>query len=337
VGGNHGARASGSYTEEVTGAFTMTVGAMELIKVGSVTAAVLQVVADEAIDAATGMAASAAQRAEAALLGPIAPALSGARAALGGMAARTGPAAPMLGPAGPMSHPAMAAAAPGLAASPASLSAVPAIAAQTRAALGGALAELGVPNTAAQEAAAAAAAAGGGGGGGGPSGPTGGGTGTWSTTVGGAVSESIGGVCVINGGRGVSFAIGGSNTERVGGARVEKILGGKSETTGSSKQETVGIYMLKAAESLAITAKAAAVLNIAGSQRQKIGGSHSITAEGPLVINAPKLSVKASGTITLACGACKVIIKSGGVYVEGASSLTIEGSTVLLDENVLGT
>ena len=51
-----------------------------------------------------------------------------------------------------------------------------------------------------------------------------------------------------------------------------------------------------------------------------------------MVINAPKLMVKGSGTITLACGACKVIIKSGGVYVEGASSLTIEGGTVLLDD-----
>jgi len=86
-----------------------------------------------------------------------------------------------------------------------------------------------------------------------------------------------------------------------------------------------------------VDAKAAIALTIAGGQTQKITGSHSLSSEGPVVVNAPQLKLKGKGTITLTCGSSKVVVKSDGVLVEGASSLTIEGTRIELDEGALGT
>ena len=107
--------------------------------------------------------------------------------------------------------------------------------------------------------------------------------------------------------------------------------------SGVVEAETVAVYVVKAAKSYGLSAKAAIALNVAGGQSNKISGGHSIAAEGPLVVNAPTVSLKASGKITLACGACKVIIEGGGVMIEGASEVTIDGSTIKLPENALGT
>ena len=103
------------------------------------------------------------------------------------------------------------------------------------------------------------------------------------------------------------------------------------------KAETVGVYMVKASQSYGVDAKAAIALNIAGSQSNDIGGGHSIASEAAVVVTAPKVKLKASGKITLACGACKVIVEGGGINIEGASEVTIEGSTVDLPETSLGT
>jgi len=134
----------------------------------------------------------------------------------------------------------------------------------------------------------------------------------------------------------VSFGVEGASSETVGAARIELIGGGKTESTDASKLETVGTYMVNAKESLTVDAKGI-VLNIAGTQKQSISGSHSLSADGPVVVNAPKLKLKGSGTITLTCGPSKVVVKSGGIFVEGAASVTIEGGQVDLDENALGT
>jgi len=167
-------------------------------------------------------------------------------------------------------------------------------------------------------------------------GATSGGSGIWGTVVGGSVTETVGGVAAINSLKRVAFAVGGTATETVGAARVELIRGGKSETTGAAKVETVGVYMVDAKETFAVDAKAAIALTLAGSQTQKISGSHSLSADGPVLVNASRLSMKGNGTITLTCGPSKVVVTSSGVLVEGAASLTIEGSKIELDEGALG-
>ncbi|WP_224244455.1 type VI secretion system Vgr family protein [Hyalangium gracile] len=334
VGAMREVKVSGSATEEIAGDFSLTVGGMEMTMVGSPAAAVLETIKEAAVNAAVGAAAAAASRAEAVLLGPIMPALQGARQALGEAAQFAGPAAAMFAggnpkiaqlgqAAGKLSNAAGAADAGSIAAGMAQL------------ALGG--------GGEAQKAGGAAGGGAAGGGGGGDAAPegaagaTGGGSGTWDTVVNGSVTETVGGLAAFNSLKGVSFAVGGAATETVGAARVELIGGGKAETTGAAKAETVGIYMVDAKESLAVDAKAAIALNIAGAQKQNISGSHSLSAGGPVLVTAPQLKLKGSGTITLTCGPSKVVVKSAGIFVEGAASVTIEGSQVELNESALGT
>jgi type VI secretion system secreted protein VgrG len=144
--------------------------------------------------------------------------------------------------------------------------------------------------------------------------------------VGGAVTESIGALAVINSATGVAFAVGGSSTETVGAARIELIGGGKNEQIGASKLETVGAYVVNVSKSLAIDAKGAVALNLA-SQKQDISGGHSITAEAAGVVTASNVTLEASGKITLSCGAAEVVIDSSGVAIKGALGVTIEGTS----------
>jgi len=324
VGAMREVKVTGSATEEVNGALSLSVGGMEMVQVGSPAAAVLDVIKQAAVQAAVGAAATAASRAEAALLGPVLPVLQQARQAVGGAAQFAGPAAALLGGGNPRLD--------AFAQAAGSLSNAQGAAAAGNIAAG--VAQLIVSGEAAK------AAGGGGGGGGGAAaaeGATSGGGGIWGTVVGGAVKESVGGLAAISSLKQVAFGVGGAATELVGAARVELIRGGKSETTGAAKVETVGVYMVDVKETFAVDAKAAIALTIAGGQTQKITGSHSLSSEGPVVVNAPQLKLKGKGTITLTCGSSKVVVKSDGVLVEGASSLTIEGTRIELDEGALGT
>jgi type VI secretion system secreted protein VgrG len=323
VGGNRVRNSSGSVTEEIGGALSLTVGAMEMIKVGSVAAAVLQVVRDEVVEAAAGAVAERASRAAAALVGPLQPALSRAGALVGPASRLAGPAAALLtggNPDAAMFGDAVNA----LTENPGTLD--------------GAAAASSLAQSLAQQALAPAPPATGGGGGdaGGAAAATAGGSGTWSTVVGGDVTESIGGAQVLNALAGLSVNIGGSSELRVGAASLT-LAGGISETTGGSKAEQVGALVVQASESAALTAGAALAMNVAGAERRTVSGAHAVAAQGPLVVNAPTLQIKAGGSITLSCGGSKVVINSGGVSIEGAASVTLKGGTIVLDESVLGT
>jgi type VI secretion system secreted protein VgrG len=331
VGGSHtvqvGAlrtvKVSGSATEEVAGAFALTVGGAEMVQVGNPAHAVLEVIKQAAISAAQGAADAAANRAQAAVLGPIMPALSKAKQALGPGAKLAGPAASLLGAGDPTMT--------GIHQAAETLGGI--ADAKNAGDLAAGMAQLALEG-------APALPGGGGGGGGagpdGPSGPTGGGSGTWATIVGGSVSETIGGLAATNALKGISLAVGGSSMETVGAARLELIGGGKVESTGGAKAETVGVYKLDIQESFAVTAGAAAAENVAGVEMHRIAGSHSMSAKGPVRVTAPTLKLKGAGVITLSCGSTKVVIKSGGIFVEGDASLTIEGSNLEVDEGALG-
>lgn len=336
VGAMRDVKVTGSATEEVGGGFSLSVGGMELVQVGSAASAVLDVIKGAVVEAAVGAAASAANRAQAALLGPIMPVLQGARDAIGQAAQYAGPAAALLGGGAPQID-ALAQAAGALSQVEGAASAGDIAAGLVESIVAEEVTSL-ADKVAGKDSKGAGAA--GGGGDAAPEaaeGPTSGGAGNWSTVVNGSVTESVGGLSAINSLGGVAVAIGGALTETVGAARIELIRNGKSETTGAAKLETVGVYMVNAKETLAIDAKAAIALTIAGSQTQKISGSHSLSAEGPVVVNAPRLELKGKGTITLTCGPSKVIVKSSGVLIEGAATVTVEGSKIELDEGALGT
>jgi len=323
VGGQRKVKVSGAASEDVASDFALTVGGAQMVQVGNPAHAVLEVIKEAAIAAATGAAAAAASRAQAALLGPIMPAINKAKQALGSSAKIAGPASALLGAGNPTLTSFTQAAD--------SLSNVAEAADAGQLAAG--MAQMAL------EGAANPITGGNGAGGGGPAGPsaaTGGGSGVWDTVVAGNVTESVGGLAATNALKGISLTVGGTSKETVGAARLEMFGGGKIESTGGAKAETVGLYMLDSKESLAITAGAAAAENVAGALAQRISGSHGLTAKGLVRISAPTFKLKGKGVITLSCGSTKVIIKSDGVFVEGGASLTIEGSSIDLDEAALG-
>jgi hypothetical protein len=85
--------------------------------------------------------------------------------------------------------------------------------------------------------------------------------------------------------------------------------------------------MVKASQAMSISALAAS-LNIAGTQRQKIAGSHAINADGAAAVTASKLKLEAQEKITFKCGQSEVVIGSDGVSFKGLD-VTIEGSSKL--------
>src|SRR5262249_7969402 len=125
----------------------------------------------------------------------------------------------------------------------------------------------------------------------------------------------------------LSLTVAGSSKETVGAARIEAVAGGKSETTGGSKTETVGVYMIKASKGLSVDALAA-TYNIAGTQKQKITGSHGQSAKGAAAVTTSRLKLEAEEKITLKCGQAEVVIGSDGVNFKG-NDVTIEGTSKL--------
>jgi len=146
-------------------------------------------------------------------------------------------------------------------------------------------------------------------------------------TVGQNAQESIGALHATNAVGGISVAIGGNSTETIGLARMELVAGGKSENTGGSKTETVGVYMAQLGQGLSMNAKVA-TFNIAGTQRQKIAGSHSLTTKGAAALTASRVKFDASEKITLKCGQAEIILSSSGVAFKG-TDVTIEGVSSL--------
>jgi type VI secretion system secreted protein VgrG len=286
-----------------------------MVQVGNPAEALLEVLKKAAITAATGAAAAAASRAEAALLGPILPVVQKAREALGSVQQITGPAAALLGG----DHPKIAAlheAAKAIADSPG---------AQDASDLASGIVAKALGDSGGDTAADAAESA------------SKGGSGVWATVVQGNVTETVGGLCAVNSVGGISLAVGGKSSETAGAARIEAIGGGKSETTKGAKLETVGgLYRVELKEGLSIQAGTGVAENVAGPVKQHVKGSHTVSAKQGVVVTTPKISLKASGTITLSCGSTKVVIKSSGIAIDGGGKLTVKGSKVELDEGVLG-
>jgi type VI secretion system secreted protein VgrG len=328
VGATRAVKVGGKAAEETLGNLSLTVGAAESMQVGNPAQAILDVISTAAISAAEGAAATAASRAEAALLGPIAPALGAARHATAGAERFMGPAGSLLSHPGPM----LLAAAGGPGGGAAALAAAGAAtsggggmdAASVAAGAAGAVASGALGLVGVSPPAPAASGAGGGGGGGG-SGAAG--SGVWGVTIGKDATETIGALAATNAVGAITVSVGGSSTETVGAARIELVAGGKAEMTGGSKTETVGVYMVKAGESMSVDAMAA-MLNIAGTQRQKIAGSHAMTAGAAAALTAGRVKLEAAEKITLKCGQAEVVIADEGVSFQGMD-VEIEGTAKL--------
>jgi type VI secretion system secreted protein VgrG len=324
VGGSRATGVNGSISDAAASSYTLDVSGMETIMVGSPSKAILQVVEDRAIAAATSAASQAADRATAALTAPIAPALAQARQAVGPAARFAGPAAALLGGTSPPAA-LFGSAAASLSRSPGAQGVADTHASIANMALAG---ELGEASRAAAPPADAAAAA--------ATGATSGGSGTWRTAVGASVTESIGGLASMTSASGIAFNIAGSLRENVGGARVILARGSYVESVSAAKAETCAVYMVKTGEAISLTADGAMAVSSAGSIREKVSGGYSISAGGRCVVTAPTVRMKASGKITLTCGACSVILSGGKITVTGGAKLVIKGTTIKMRGQTIG-
>lgn len=306
VGGNRTTKASNDTTEDITGSMTLSVGGLENMMIGNPIDAVISIIQSEAIAAAEGVAAQAADRVQGALLAPIAPALDAVNGALGEASAYVGPAGAILG----ADNPAVALYGDALGAM-SEATTPPDIAS-----MAGGMANA-VASGAAGAAADALAAAGIGGGG----------SGNWGTTVNGDVTEDIGALSTVNSAYGISINVGGNLTETIGAARAHIAKGGSSEKM-ASKTETVGVYMVQASDSVAISANGALTINVA-SVKMDLGGSYACKAGGIAAVTAGTVMLDAKQAVTLKCGPAEVVVGKSGILCKGATSVTIKGSSAI--------
>ncbi|HJL19797.1 MAG TPA: type VI secretion system tip protein TssI/VgrG [Sandaracinaceae bacterium LLY-WYZ-13_1] len=311
IGGNRTVRVSGNAADEVAASTTIDVGGLENMMIGNPMDAVLNIIASEAIAAAEGAAASAADRVQGALLAPIQPALDGVQGALGEAQSYAGPANAILG----ADNPAVALYGD-------TLDGISE--ATTPPDLAGAAG--GMASAVATDAFAAAGVDAGGGGGGG--------SGVWGTVVAGDMSESVGALGAINSAYGVTWSVGGSSTETVGAARAELVQGGHSESC-ASKTETVGVYFVNAAGGFGVEADGAIALNTASS-KWTLGKGYAATASGACAVTAASIDLNASETVTLKCGGGEVIVDKGGITFKGNIDVTVEASTIEMEPPAIG-
>jgi type VI secretion system secreted protein VgrG len=167
---------------------------------------------------------------------------------------------------------------------------------------------------------------------GGPSaaGNAAGGNGTWGTTVKGNVDEKIGAIALMTGIASLNIGVGKDSKESIGGARIELIEGEKKESA-ATKKELVGMYVALLDEGLSIDASAAMALNTA-TETQNIKGGHALNAGPAAALTAAKMTFEADDQVTLTCGTASVVIDSSGVNIKGAASITIEGTSKLTVE-----
>ncbi|MBZ0117879.1 MAG: hypothetical protein K8H88_12830, partial [Sandaracinaceae bacterium] len=150
------------------------------------------------------------------------------------------------------------------------------------------------------------------------------GGGVWGTTVGGDVTEDISSLALINSAYGVSFNIGGSNTENVGAVRAELVRGGHSETA-ASKSETVAAYAVIASVAFGVDATGAIALNTAAT-KMTLGKGYSAAASGIATVTAATVSLEADTAVTLKCGQAEVVVDASGISCKGAIKVTVEGT-----------
>lgn len=313
--GSRSVEVGASFAEEVKGGSTLTVGGAEMVKVGNPVQALVQLAAAEAIQQAAALASAAAGNAAQSLVAPLAPALGAVKKVAGALPKLGGPAAAILGgnpaagiPVPPEVKAAFAAADP----------------AAVNAAVSSAV--MGAAAVAAPAAVRAVTAA------------TGGasGSGTAGLTVGGSLTESVGGAQVVSAIGGIAIGVGGSSTETVGAARIEVAGGGHAETTGGNKVETVGgAEIVLASGSIAQDATGSAAISVGGVMTQKIAGNHSITADGAVVVTSAVLKLQASGSLTLKCGAAEVVVDGSGVLIKG-TLVTLSAGTIKLQPGAIG-
>jgi type VI secretion system secreted protein VgrG len=311
IGANRTVKVSANVAKQVAGGTSIDVGGLENMMIGNPISAVLDIIRSEAVAAAEGAAASAADRVQGALLGPVAPALDAVNGALGEAASYAGPARAILGAENPavalygdtLSSISEATTPPDLAATAAGVASAVANDALAEAGLGG---------------------DGGAGGGGGGGGGGGAGSGVWGTIVGGDMTESIGALGALSSAYGIDLSIGGSSTETIGAARAEIVKGGHSESA-ASKTETVGVYFVNASGGFGVNATGAITLNTASS-KWDLGKGYAATASAVLAATAATVSLDAAEAVTLKCGPAEVVIDKSGIGCKGAISVSIEAT-----------
>jgi type VI secretion system secreted protein VgrG len=310
--GSRSVQVAESFAEEVKGGTTLVVGGAEMVKVGNPVQALVQLAATEAIQQAAGLVGAAAGGAAESLVAPLKPALDAAKKVAGSLPKLGGPAGAMLGggkvEVPPQAQKAMEAAEPEHVNEAVSSAVTAAVAATAPAAVREITEAMG----------------------------GGSGSGTVGLTVNGNLTETVGAVQVLSAVGGLAIAVGGVSTETVGAVRIELVGGGRAETTGGNKIETVGgAHLTLASAGIATDAGGNAALNVGGAMMQKIAGSHSISAEGPLVLTSAMLKLQASEKITLKAGKAEVVLDGSGILIKG-TMVTLRAGKITVPPGAIG-
>jgi type VI secretion system secreted protein VgrG len=302
VGATRKIAVDGDINNQVKSNLTITVGAASDVQVGSPAAALLSMAESAAAAAVAGAATNAAAQVQAAIAGPVLPAIAQAKAVVGSAGQYAGAASGLLGP---EPGAALLAAGEGLEKITSTPDAIGAMAA-------GAAVSAGLN-----------AGGGSGAAGGGDAGAAG--TGHWAITVGAHVSETVSGLAAINTAAAAMFTVGAASAETIGAARIEIIAGSKIESTGIAKLEIIGGALIQETGSMTIESGGPLTHTVGGAVTQAIEGSHAVSAADTAKVTTTKLELRAAESLTLTCGPAKIVLNKDGISITG-TNVTIQGS-----------
>ncbi|WP_437312623.1 type VI secretion system Vgr family protein [Sorangium sp. So ce385] len=138
-----------------------------------------------------------------------------------------------------------------------------------------------------------------------------------NSTIKGSFTQLIGGSMSLKGGLGVSQSVAAVRTELVGGGRSIKGSRGYNESVTGAKSLTAAATTEKIGAALEVTVSAAGTVTV--------GASANLKASGPLVIEAPDITLDVGGKIkakALELGGGKLKAKSGTTLIKGSIKRT---------------
>jgi len=151
--------------------------------------------------------------------------------------------------------------------------------------------------------------------------------------IAGSHSETVGGMKVTGVLTGIDTNVAGSMTQNAGAAHVEVIVGDRAESAEGSKTETaLGLVVLtKGGESESVAG--AKTCMVGGAIVDKLKGTHSVEAGGPATFIGAFHKLEAKTSITLECGASKLVIDGKGITIE-SPMVTMMASKIQLPKDV---
>lgn len=144
---------------------------------------------------------------------------------------------------------------------------------------------------------------------------------------GAAHTKTVGAALCINAGTAIIDTTVGNKTESVGGAKLELVRNAKVETVTGAKTLVSGFTTCRTSKSMAVSAKAALTVNVAGAIAEKCGETYALGARLVAITAPGGAEFKAGGSSLVARGG-KITVNASSLGAKGGPELKLKGRTI---------